>query len=82
LNKKANKYSVLKPGYQDEWSSHEGDYVRLKENKSGQMFLARIRIKSVRCGKAGCTKCPHHQYAYAQFRDGKKVKEKYLGIAR
>ncbi|GAI84837.1 unnamed protein product, partial [marine sediment metagenome] len=41
-----------------------------------------IRIREVRCGKANCKKCPHKIYAYLRYRQGKKVKEKYLGVAR
>lgn len=48
----------------------------------GSVRIGTIRIKSVHCGRAGCTKCPHAKYAYAQYRVGDKVKEKYIGIAR
>jgi len=41
-----------------------------------------VRLKEVRCGKKNCKKCPHKIYAYARYRDGGTVKEKYLGVAR
>lgn len=51
-------------------------------DQEGRVRVSAIRIKEVRCGKKGCTKCPHSKYAYAQYRVGPKVKEKYIGIAR
>lgn len=44
--------------------------------------IGTIRIRTIRCGKEGCTKCPHSRYVYAQYREGKKVKSKYIGVAR
>ncbi len=35
-----------------------------------------VRIRGVKCGKKGCTKCPHTFYAYHV--DG--YREKYLGV--
>jgi hypothetical protein len=32
-----------------------------------------------RCGKAGCTKCPHGPYWYAFWREGAKVRSRYIG---
>lgn len=37
------------------------------------------RLESVRCGKAGCNSCPHGPYWYAYFREGKKLKSRYIG---
>ena len=64
------------------YPKHEGDHIPIVDNKTGLTYSARVRFKAVRCGKAGCTKCPHYIYAYAQYRVGKKVREKYLGVAR
>ena len=36
-----------------------------------------IRIRPIYCGKK-CKMCPHHYYAYKVFREGKRVREKYL----
>lgn len=60
---------------------HPGDSVFFQDAQ-GRVRKGRVRIKKVFCGHEGCTKCPHEQYAYAQYRDGDKVKEKYIGIAR
>jgi hypothetical protein len=40
---------------------------------------AHLREKYVRCGKPGCTKCPHGPYTYLSYREGKTVKTQYLG---
>ncbi len=37
------------------------------------------RLESVRCGKPGCTKCPHGPYWYAYYREGGKVRSRYIG---
>jgi hypothetical protein len=37
------------------------------------------RQQHVRCGKAGCTKCPHGPYWYAYWREGDKVRSRYVG---
>lgn len=48
----------------------------------GRVRKGTIRIKEIRCGKKNCMKCPHRKYAYAQYRVGRKVTEKYIGIVR
>jgi hypothetical protein len=37
------------------------------------------RLESVRCGKANCTSCPHGPYWYAYYREGTKLKSRYIG---
>ncbi|MDQ3953852.1 MAG: hypothetical protein M3279_12965 [Actinomycetota bacterium] len=37
------------------------------------------RLESVRCGKPGCTTCPHGPYWYAYYREDGKVKSRYIG---
>ena len=37
------------------------------------------RLESVRCGKPNCTSCPHGPYWYAYFREGKRLKSRYIG---
>ena len=61
---------------------HQGKRVIIEDLKTGFIHGATIRIKPVRCNKPNCHKCPHHSYAYAQFRDGSRVREKYLGVVR
>ncbi|MBA7657654.1 hypothetical protein ES703_65594 [subsurface metagenome] len=64
------------------WASLEGRKITLRDDETDSYFTAKVRIKAVRCGKINCTRCPHHSYAYAQFRIGKKVTEKYLGVVK
>lgn len=64
-----------------DWKEHEGKQVMLK-TKDGKVVTARVKIRAINCGKSNCNKCPHRFYAYAQYRDGQKIKQKYLGIAR
>lgn len=68
--------------FKDGWANHKGDWVALQAKDTTKLHYAKIRLKAVNCGKSNCHKCPHHIYAYAQFRDRGKVREKYLGIAR
>lgn len=49
-------------------------------DSEGRVRIGSLRLREVRCGKENCKKCPHKIYAYARYRDGKKVKEKYLGV--
>lgn len=37
------------------------------------------RLETVRCGKAGCASCPHGPYWYAYFREGKRLRSRYIG---
>lgn len=37
------------------------------------------RLEPVNCGKPGCTRCPHGPYWYAYWREGGKVKSRYIG---
>lgn len=39
-----------------------------------------IEIKWVKCGK-NCRGCPHGPYLYARWREGKRLRSKYLGKA-
>lgn len=65
------RISFLRPGDRVSFIDREG-WVR----------IGTVRIKKVTCGKKGCTKCPHAIYAYAQYRVGKKVTEKYIGVVK
>lgn len=58
-----------------------GDSVFFQDSL-GRVRKGSVRIKEVRCGREGCTKCPHKKYAYAQYRVGEKVTEKYIGVVR
>lgn len=37
------------------------------------------RLETVRCGKAGCASCPHGPYWYAYFREGGRLRSRYIG---
>ena len=37
------------------------------------------RLETVKCGKPNCRTCPHGPYWYAYYRDGKKLKSRYIG---
>lgn len=37
------------------------------------------RQQWVRCGKPGCTRCPHGPYWYAYWREGGRLRSRYLG---
>ena len=37
------------------------------------------RLEAVRCGKEGCRSCPHGPYWYAYYRDGGKLRSRYIG---
>lgn len=60
------------------------DEVELCESRKikggdGKSHTGSIRIKAVKCVKPRCKGCPHYKYVYLRYRDGKKVKEKYIG---
>lgn len=38
-----------------------------------------LRREYVRCRKAGCTRCPHGPYWYAYWREGARLRKRYLG---
>jgi hypothetical protein len=37
------------------------------------------RQERVRCGRAGCGQCPHGPYWYAYWREGGRLRSRYLG---
>ena len=38
-----------------------------------------FRQQHVRCGKPNCGRCPHGPYWYAYWREGEKVRSRYIG---
>ena len=38
-----------------------------------------FRQQSVKCGKKGCTSCPHGPYWYAYWRQDGRMRSKYIG---
>jgi hypothetical protein len=39
----------------------------------------RIRAQYVRCGKEGCTRCPHGPYWYAYWSENGRRRSRYIG---
>jgi hypothetical protein len=37
------------------------------------------RLEQVRCGKEGCTRCPHGPYWYAYWREEGRLRSRYIG---
>jgi hypothetical protein len=37
------------------------------------------RQQTVRCGKRGCTRCPHGPYWYAYWREEGRLRSRYIG---
>jgi hypothetical protein len=46
------------------------------DDQPGRMTF---RQEMVRCGKKGCTRCPHGPYWYAYWREGGKTRSRYVG---
>jgi len=38
-----------------------------------------FRQQMVRCGRAGCTRCPHGPYWYAYWREDGRLRSRYVG---
>jgi hypothetical protein len=52
-----------------------GDAVELNGGDPSVTY----RLETVKCGKPNCKACPHGPYWYAYFREGKKLKSRYIG---
>ncbi len=39
----------------------------------------RLRRRFIRCGKAGCTRCPHGPYWYAYWQEEGRRRTRYIG---
>ena len=37
------------------------------------------RQQHVKCGKVGCTRCPHGPYWYGYWREGGRLRSRYIG---
>lgn len=37
------------------------------------------RLEEIRCGKRGCTRCPHGPYWYAYWREDGRLRSRYIG---
>jgi hypothetical protein len=38
-----------------------------------------FRQEHVKCGRRGCTRCPHGPYWYAYWREGGRLRSRYIG---
>ena len=47
--------------------------------ESGSEPQVSLRQQMVRCGKQGCTKCPHGPYWYAYWSEDGKRRSRYVG---
>ncbi len=52
-----------------------GDDAAVDGSEEGVSY----RLETVTCGKAGCKSCPHGPYWYAYFREGRRLKSRYIG---
>lgn len=64
----------------------QGMLVQLGEEPGEQAGPSRTapgkvtyRLEPVTCGKPGCSKCPHGPYWYAYWREGNRVRSRYIG---
>lgn len=46
---------------------------------TGEQPSVSLRKQMVRCGKLGCTKCPHGPYWYAYWTEEGRRRSKYVG---
>jgi len=49
------------------------------ERAPGQSGEVTYRLEHVRCGKQGCTRCPHGPYWYAYWREEGRLRSRYIG---
>lgn len=51
----------------------------LLADEHGRPRSVTLKVKTKKCGKPGCTECPHGPYAYITWDAGQGRKEVYLG---
>lgn len=47
--------------------------------EGGRRGSVTFRQERVRCGREGCTRCPHGPYWYAYWREGGRLRSRYIG---
>lgn len=52
------------------------DFPATPASKHGKVTY---RQDAVRCGKQGCTRCPHGPYWYAYWREDGRLRSRYIG---
>ena len=48
-------------------------------SERGRRGKVTYRQERVRCGREGCTRCPHGPYWYAYWREDGRVRSRYIG---
>jgi hypothetical protein len=48
-------------------------------DRSDRREKVTFRQEMVRCGRASCTRCPHGPYWYAYWREGGRLRSRYIG---
>jgi hypothetical protein len=49
------------------------------EDQAEEHAKVTYRLEDVRCGKEGCTRCPHGPYWYAYWREKGRLRSRYIG---
>ena len=49
------------------------------DEEASQRSGVNYRLEHVRCGKRGCTRCPHGPYWYAYWREDGRLRSRYIG---
>ncbi|HEV3473838.1 MAG TPA: hypothetical protein VG602_00490 [Actinomycetota bacterium] len=47
--------------------------------EQGRRGKVTFRQEQVRCGREGCRSCPHGPYWYAYWREGGRLRSRYIG---
>ena len=59
-----------------------GSFVLSEPRGSDRSPRETVRRQWVRCGKKGCRSCPHGPYWYAYWREGGRLRSRYIGKER
>jgi len=76
--KETPRFFTIMEAQDNLWDVAKGDKVAFLDPE-GNISIGIIRFKKVKCGKPACKQCPHGMYAYAQYRRGQTMTEKYIG---
>lgn len=71
------RLAALAEAAADADADSEGEFVVPAFGDDGPAVT--FRRQSVRCGKQTCSRCPHGPYWYAAWREGGKVRTRYIG---
>jgi len=55
------------------------DSPAFAEHQGPKRAAVSYRLEPVRCGKPGCTRCPHGPYWYAYWREEGRLRSRYIG---